>query len=59
MYSNRVEVVIFGWIASQPHTILFATILKIRNVGDPVVAQRVKNSTCIHEDVGLIPGFAP
>ena len=26
--------------------------------GIPVVAQRVKNPTSIHEDVGLIPGLA-
>ena len=26
--------------------------------GVPAVAQQVKNLTCIHEDVGLIPGFA-
>ena len=26
--------------------------------GVPIVAQRVKNLTSIHEEVGLIPGFA-
>ena len=28
------------------------------NVGVPVVAQQVKNLTSIHDDVGLVPGFA-
>ena len=27
-------------------------------LGVPVVAQQVRNSTSIHEDVGLIPGLA-
>ena len=27
-------------------------------LGDPVVAQQVKNPTSIHEDVGSIPGLA-
>ena len=27
-------------------------------MGVPIVAQRVKNPTSIHEDSGLIPGFA-
>ena len=27
-------------------------------VGAPVVAQRVKNLTSIHDDAGLIPGLA-
>ena len=26
-------------------------------LGVPVVAQQVKNSTCIHEKAGLIPGL--
>ena len=26
-------------------------------MGVPIVAQQVKNLTCIHEDVGLIPGL--
>ena len=30
---------------------------RIEAVGVPVVAQRVKNPTSIHEEAGLIPGF--
>ena len=30
---------------------------KVR-LGVPIVAQQVKNPTSIHEDAGLIPGFA-
>ena len=33
--------------------------LKIHRLGVPIVAQWVKNPTSVHEDVGLIPGFAP
>ena len=31
--------------------------LKNKNKGVPIVAQRVKNPTSIHEDVGSIPGL--
>ena len=32
---------------------------KIKDIlGVPIAAKRVKNPTGIHEDVGLIPGFA-
>ena len=32
-------------------------ILKTTLAGVPVVAQWLKNPTCTHEDVGLIPGL--
>ena len=32
--------------------------LKTQKQGVPVVAQQVANPTSIHEDKGLIPGFA-
>ena len=31
---------------------------KKQNLGVPVTAQQVKNPTSIHENEGLIPGFA-
>ena len=31
---------------------------ELRFIGVPVVAQRVKNPTSIHEEVGLIPGLS-
>ena len=31
---------------------------KNKNEGVPVVAQRIKNTTSIHEDKGSIPGLA-
>ena len=33
-------------------------VLKHSGFGVPVVAQWVKNATRVHEDAGLIPGFA-
>lgn len=32
--------------------------IKINNLGVPMVAQRVKKSTRIHEDAGWIPGLS-
>ena len=37
---------------------VFSIMFKKSLPGVPVVAQWVKNSTSIYEDVGLIPGFA-
>ena len=37
---------------------LLASRSKVAMEGVPVVAQQVKNSTSIHEDVGSIPGLA-
>ena len=31
--------------------------IKVNRRGVPVVAQRVKNPTSVHEDAGLIPGL--
>ena len=43
-----------GW----GRTTLHHCTLKKHTLGVPVVAQWVTNPTSIHEDVGLIPGFA-